>query len=135
MCLTLVNAIAYSSDNPNIVFMRVIEMPVSVYSDLSDYQRTQVMGNKREEAKKYFEGSITQNEYEGITVKCEVIFGKVAESIAECANRNEMDLIVIATHGSTGIVGLVWGSIADQILHTSSLPVLMIRPSGYIPVT
>ena len=89
------------------------------------------MANKREEAKKYFEGLITRIEHEGITVKCEVIFGKVAESIAECANRNEMDLIVIATHGGVGIIGLVWGSIADQILQTSGLPVLMIRPPGY----
>ena len=124
-------ATAHSSDNPNIVFMRVIEMPVSMYSDLSDYQRSQVMANKREEAKKYFEELITQIEHEGITVKCEVIFGKVSESIAEYASRKEIDLIVIASHGSTGIIGLVWGSIADQVLQTSGLPVLMIRPPGY----
>ena len=130
-----VKIIAHGSDNPNIIFMRVIEMPVSSYSDLSDTQRTQVMANKREEAKKYFEGLIAQNEYEGITVKCEVIFGKVTGTIAEYANRNEIDLIVIASHGSTGIIGLVWGSIADQVLQTSSLPVLMIRPPGYVSAT
>ena len=130
-----VEAIAHGSDNPNIIFMRVIEMPVSMYSDLSEYQRRQVMANKVEEAKKYFEGLMAQTEFEGITVKCEAIVGNVAESIAEYADRNEVDLIVIATHGRTGIIGLVWGSIADQVLHTSSLPVLMIRPPGYVPAT
>lgn len=130
-----VEAIAHGSDNPNIIFMRVIEMPAGMYTDLSEYQRTQVKANKIEEAKKYFEGLMSQIEYEGIAVKCEVIVAKVAEGIAEYARRNEVDLIVIATHGRTGIIGLVWGSIADQVLHTSSLPVLMIRPSGYVPVT
>ncbi len=128
-----VEAIARGSDNPNIIFMRVIEMPAGMYTDLSEYQRTQVKVNKIEEAKKYFEGLMSQIEYEGITVKCEVIFAKIGEGIAEYASRNGIDLIVIATHGHTGIIGLVWGSIADQVLNTSSLPVLMIRPSGYVP--
>jgi nucleotide-binding universal stress UspA family protein len=39
------------------------------------------------------------------------------------------DLIVMATHGRSGIARLVLGSVADKVVHSGAAPVLLVRPS------
>ncbi len=56
----------------------------------------------------------------------------VARSIAAHADEFEADLILLATHGSGGVRGFLFGSIAQQVLQQSTKPVLLIRPEqGY----
>lgn len=47
------------------------------------------------------------------------ILGKVDE--ADC------DLIVMATHGRTGLRRLIWGSVAEETVRLSKLPVLVVK--------
>ena len=53
--------------------------------------------------------------------------------IAEYATKNEIDLIVIATHGRSGVSRWVWGSVADRILRSACVPVMMVRAPGCVP--
>jgi nucleotide-binding universal stress UspA family protein len=41
-------------------------------------------------------------------------------------------LIVIATHGRSGITEWFWGSVAERVLKTSKIPILMVRPNGCV---
>jgi nucleotide-binding universal stress UspA family protein len=59
--------------------------------------------------------------------------GKVAESIADYATKNGVDLIIIATHGRSGVSRWVWGSVADRVLRSACVPVLMVRAPGCVP--
>ena len=52
----------------------------------------------------------------------------VGDSLTEFAEKNNVDLIIIATHGRSGIKRLVLGSVADRILRTSKIPILMVQP-------
>lgn len=52
----------------------------------------------------------------------------VARSIAEHAGELGADLVVLATHGSSGLRGFLFGRIAQQVLHYTHTPVLLIRP-------
>lgn len=72
-------------------------------------------------------------EIAGATLHTEVIKGKAAETVADYAQKNNVDLIIIATHGRSGISRWVVGSTADKILRSSCVPVFMIRPPGCIP--
>jgi nucleotide-binding universal stress UspA family protein len=63
----------------------------------------------------------------GIDVNTIVLEGKIADSLADYANNNDFDLIVMATHGRSGLARWVVGSVADKILHCSTVPVLLIR--------
>lgn len=63
----------------------------------------------------------------GIKVKKESLEGTPAQTIANYADANNIDLIVIATHGYTGIKKLMFGSVALRVLHDSHVPVLLIR--------
>jgi len=53
--------------------------------------------------------------------------GDPATTITETAREENVDLIVIATHGRTGIKGLFFGSVAEKVVRTAECPVLTMR--------
>ena len=60
-----------------------------------------------------------------VNVSCKAILGtSIGESVADFANENDCDIILISTHGRTGFRRLVLGSIADEVLRHSHVPVL-----------
>jgi nucleotide-binding universal stress UspA family protein len=66
-------------------------------------------------------------------VRTEVLKGRAADTLAEYAAKHDVDLIVIATHGRAGVSRWVMGSVADRLLRSSSVPVLMVRSPGCFP--
>ena len=68
---------------------------------------------------------------EGIKVKTEVLEADgAAQGITDYARKKGIGLIVLATHGYTGMKKLMMGSVALSILHHSEMPVLLIRPES-----
>jgi nucleotide-binding universal stress UspA family protein len=64
----------------------------------------------------------------GYQVTVMVRFGDAAEEIAQFAKTEQIDLIAMATHGRTGIRQFVLGSVAEQVLWLTEVPVLLVRP-------
>ncbi len=83
------------------------------------------------ESEKYLAGVESRLVSGGITVKTESLEGnRPAEAISDYARKNDIDLIVLATHGYTGLKKLMFGSVALSILHDSHIPILLIRPES-----
>lgn len=57
-----------------------------------------------------------------------VAYGESVREISEIAPFEKVDLIVMTTHGRTGIPRLVLGSVATSIIQRSTLPVMLLRP-------
>jgi nucleotide-binding universal stress UspA family protein len=68
-----------------------------------------------------------------INVKIEVRIGDPASGIAMAAIDREADLIVMATHGRTGINRALFGSVAGTVLRTACTPVVLLHPSVPAP--
>jgi nucleotide-binding universal stress UspA family protein len=67
----------------------------------------------------------------GINVKTEALeANRPASAIIDYAQKNGMDLIVMATHGHSGFKKLMPGNVAFGVLHESDVPVLLIRPES-----
>jgi nucleotide-binding universal stress UspA family protein len=82
-------------------------------------------------AKKYLAEVESQFDSEGIKVKTEVLKTTMpAHAIAEYADKESMDVIVVATHGYTGFKKMMLGSVAFGVLNQSHVPVLLIRPES-----
>lgn len=81
-------------------------------------------------AKDYLNQVVERLKDDGKVFHVEVIVGRVAESLIDYADQNGIDLILIATHGHSGVTRWVRGSIADRILRSSNIPVLMVRAPG-----
>lgn len=58
--------------------------------------------------------------------KAMVARGDAAASILAEANANEADLLVMGTHGQTGLLGVLLGSVAKEVVRGSSVPVLVV---------
>ncbi len=56
---------------------------------------------------------------------------RIANVIVAEAERWQADLIVIGTHGRTGFSRLLLGSVAEGVVRTSSIPVLLIRGNSH----
>ena len=61
-----------------------------------------------------------------LNVRGEVVAGYPAEEILRYADDNEIDLILMATHGRSGIRRWLMGSVADKVLQASKIPVWLV---------
>jgi nucleotide-binding universal stress UspA family protein len=70
---------------------------------------------------------------EGVRVETHVRYGSPADVITDEAMKLRADLVVMATHGRTGPARVVRGSVAEEVLLRSSVPVLLIPPHNRQP--
>ena len=70
---------------------------------------------------------------DGIEAEYVVKFGIPSQQIVEYANENDIDLIVIGTHGRTGIMRVLMGSVAEAVVRKAECPVMAIKPWANVP--
>lgn len=63
----------------------------------------------------------------GVQIHTVVEMGPPAETIIDYAHHHPVDLIVMATHGRSGLPRWVYGSVADKVLRGADVPVLLVR--------
>jgi nucleotide-binding universal stress UspA family protein len=140
--LSHVEAIAKGCGTREVVFVRAVEpvtLPIGTVGDgpvitEADAEKTrkEIDARAKVNARDYLAQVAKRVKLGSSKVQTAVITGKVAESLAEYATKNNADLIVIATHGRSGISRWVWGSVADRLLRSACVPVLMVRAPGCI---
>ena len=108
-----------------VVLLNVVEIPIMWVSENFDIFPLKNAQFRR--SQKYLTDIETQLSSEGINVKSEILEGAAAKCIVEYAQNNAADLIVIGTHGYTGMKEVVFGSVALKVLHDSNVPVLLIK--------
>lgn len=59
-----------------------------------------------------------------------VVMGGPAQAIAEIADENDADMIVVGTRGRSQVSGLLLGSVTTRLLHIAKRPVLAVPPTG-----
>jgi len=87
----------------------------------------QILHGLREHAESYLEAQEEQLRMAGIDVSTTVRIGPPAEIIVEVANHVNATMIVMATHGYSGIQRWAIGSTADKVVHATHTPVLLVR--------
>ncbi|WP_017872594.1 universal stress protein [Candidatus Caldatribacterium saccharofermentans] len=61
------------------------------------------------------------------SVNLEVVVGDPAEEIARFAEENGADLIVMGTHGRTGLAGILLGSVTVGVIRKTCIPVMVVK--------
>jgi nucleotide-binding universal stress UspA family protein len=87
------------------------------------------------EAEVYLDELKTKLEAQGVRgVDVHVWYGPAAAAIVDAARLYGADLIVMSTHGRSGLGRVVFGSVAESVLRGTTVPTLLVRPSG-APIT
>ncbi len=64
---------------------------------------------------------------EGVDIQSEILVGRPAIEIVNFANNNDIDLIVMGTLGKSGLERFLLGSVAEKVIRTSPVPVMVVR--------
>ena len=131
------DSLAKGCNVKEIIFLRAVEpfhTPSSINAaSLNEEDIKRIDSDNKASAEDYLSELVSRMKNNGVTINSEIIFGKAPESIADYASKHDIDLIIIATHGRSGISRWVWGSVADKVLRSACVPVLMIRAPGCVP--
>jgi nucleotide-binding universal stress UspA family protein len=118
-----------------IVLLRVI----SNHSEFMLYPATNpemvqgMMDAALEEAKNYLDGLTRMSSLSGLHTETAVICSQVATAILSEVDARKIDLIVMCSHGYTGIKRWALGSVAEKVAHAAPVPVLLLREGGALP--
>ncbi|MFO7996289.1 MAG: universal stress protein [Dehalococcoidia bacterium] len=123
-----VKSIASGCGIKEVVLLRVVEPTPPEAPPAMDFEAVQKAALKA--AEEYLAKIRAELSKEGLDVEAKVLTGRPAETIADFAQHNKVDIVAIATHGRSGISRWVFGSVADRLVRSLSAPVLLIRPSG-----
>ena len=63
----------------------------------------------------------------GVEVECRVQAGDPSSCIIELAESDAVDLVVMSSHGRTGLARWVYGSVAEKVLHNVRCPMMLVR--------
>lgn len=77
--------------------------------------------------REYIEARCDALEGAGLEVECILAGGDPANEIASAAAREKCDLVAMSTHGHKGMQDLLRGSVANEVRHRTTVPVLMVR--------
>src|SRR6476661_9220753 len=75
----------------------------------------------------YIESRADALEQLGIPVECVLAGGDPGREIAAAAEREGCDLVAMSTHGHRGLQDLIRGSVANNVRHNTTVPVLLVR--------
>jgi nucleotide-binding universal stress UspA family protein len=119
--------------------MRVVDVPSSYgkfTSMVDSFYVAQMRAEVKREYEQYLE-SVTKRFSEGKLAKYQldittivVTDPDVAEAIVQMAEQWKVDFIAMATHGRGGLQRWTLGSVTDRVLHTSRVPLFIVRSQG-----
>lgn len=120
-----VRKLARSCNDASIVLIHVADGWAARNIRALDLRESEEMKSDRE----YIESIANSLERDGFHAEAILAGGDPAREIAACAEREQCDLIAMATHGHRGLSDVLRGSVASELRHISMLPVLMVRAS------
>ncbi len=130
-----VESIATGCNVSKITLTRVVT-PLHMYGGaetrLSPEERHHLEADSVEVATAYLEEKAQLLRDKGILVETAVLLGNVLDELCDYITEKGVDLVVIATHGRSGVSRLFLGSVADRLLHHAPAPILMVRAPGSI---
>ena len=112
-----------------VILLQVIEPSTTMVTpyDMVPYYDTELAERILEEAKVYIKSQQGEFQEKGIQAEALVETGVVVRTILDVAERYNVNLIAMASHGRTGMARVFYGSVAAGVLHATDRPLLLVR--------
>jgi len=114
-----------------IICLHVVEpiVPAVGYSGLAEPMPIADISEQLEDsAEREFPQLTECDDFNGLEVEDEIVHGDPAAEIVRVADEREVDLIVVSTHGRTGLGRIIFGSTAEAVVRHAICPVLVVKP-------
>jgi nucleotide-binding universal stress UspA family protein len=118
----------------DVIILHVV-VPFSVQTmpalgEADDDALSRVREQNRKDAEEYVLKVKDKLKKQGIATRAVTVVGNPADEILGYTEKNNVDLIVMSTHGRSGLSRFFFGSVADKVSRHSRVPVLLIAPEG-----
>ncbi len=112
---------------PRFEFLSTLTMGGAPASVASEGEDEMASNDEYQEAVQNLQHHAAQLQDAGLKVRTQVSSGYPAEKIIEAATAFQADVIVMATHGYSGLRRWALGSVADKVLHATDIPLLLVH--------
>lgn len=102
----------------------IVETPFSITSPLVNEVNSSIFVQMKEQLEALKQTIERNNPL--VKIRTRLYTKGIKDSIMECASEENVDLIVISTHGATGLEKLFFGSVTSSVITHSAVPVLVI---------
>jgi nucleotide-binding universal stress UspA family protein len=118
------------NNNSEVVLLHVFKPPAHEYvGEIALAGQDEQLMALRDEMKQHLTAIRNNIRAEKVAVRVQFIEGTgVASIICDYINDEGADLVVMSSHGNTGITRWLFGSIAQKVMHEVHVPVMIIRP-------
>jgi nucleotide-binding universal stress UspA family protein len=124
-------AIAEACALPRPAASRLVLLRCASALSLPGTEMVDTQGYAVEEAEAYLEALKERLHEQGVRgIEAHVWYGPAATAIVEAAAVYQADLIVMTTHGRSGLGRVVVGSVAESVLRGTTVPILVLRAGG-----
>lgn len=115
--------------NTKVVVVSVVQPMVPAYMEI--YVPTSLPADVQEELVRAHQGIVSNAESSlqggGLATEAKVLHGDPRVALVEAAHSERADLIVVGSHGRTGIAKLVMGSVANHVVTHAPCSVLVVK--------
>jgi nucleotide-binding universal stress UspA family protein len=118
-----------------VILVRVVSKSSGFWPSVAERSTLaqQVLAADLAEAERYLRGVASSPELEDVPTESVVRYGPTVSSILATADASQADLIVMCSHGYTGITRRIMGSVAEKLARGASVPLLVLREDGPVP--
>ena len=119
----------------SVVLLRAVSMHIEFWPSLVPEPRLgqTVVDADLADTEKYLAGITTTPVLDGIPTEKVALFGPPASTILSVAHSSHADLIVLCSHGYSGMTRWVLGSVAEKVVRHAPIPVFVLREEGPVP--
>ena len=118
-----------------IILLRVVQVPLSKYPEAGQKEELNSIRETAAQARAYLDVVAARVRKEGVKVRSEVLEGAADGAILGFAPNEDVDILVMSTHGRTGLSKALMGSVAEQVMHTTKRPVMLVKPERVVTKT
>jgi nucleotide-binding universal stress UspA family protein len=106
--------------------------PLPKFGGLSPSAAGAALTAAEDEARRSIDDGVARIDAAGVSHEERLLLGDPAREIVRYAESARGDVIVIGSHGRSGLKRLLMGSVAEEVLRLSSIPVVIVRESALI---
>lgn len=117
------------SEGAEIVLLRVSQPPAPEFLARDVKTGARLVEKMEQEARQYIEVEVRRLRNDGNQVTGIARDGAVLETIVSVARETHADVIAMSTHARSGLQHFLLGSVADDLVHISPIPVMLIHPN------
>lgn len=114
-----------------LILLEVVQLPLSKVPEAGAKEEEKSIREVADEAKAYLNRIAARVIKEGTKARIAVLEGAVAGAILGFAHDEDVDLLVMSTHGRTGFSKALQGSVAEEVMHTTKRPVMLVKPERF----